>query len=158
MYPIAWSFQPLALSCTVLPQTTHQTPFSPPPLPPHSGCYPLSFSLSLYTHTHLLWHIPLLLPPQTSLNSTIDDDREARQVRGNWATYPPQSSIYRGTGGIVLFIHTSPASILCSLPPSLDLAFVTAGRRFEIGEMSGQFASEHVCYVNCNYCNTILVV
>ncbi|KAL6880579.1 hypothetical protein ACP4OV_012144 [Aristida adscensionis] len=24
--------------------------------------------------------------------------------------------------------------------------------------MSAQFASEHVCYVNCNYCNTILVV
>ncbi|KAM3366421.1 hypothetical protein ACQJBY_015691 [Aegilops geniculata] len=23
---------------------------------------------------------------------------------------------------------------------------------------SSQFASEHVCYVNCNYCNTILVV
>ncbi|NP_001149388.1 Protein YABBY 1 [Zea mays] len=24
--------------------------------------------------------------------------------------------------------------------------------------MSAQFASEHACYVNCNYCNTILVV
>uniref|UniRef100_A0A0E0E7N1 Uncharacterized protein n=1 Tax=Oryza meridionalis TaxID=40149 RepID=A0A0E0E7N1_9ORYZ len=24
--------------------------------------------------------------------------------------------------------------------------------------MSVQFTSEHVCYVNCNYCNTILVV
>ncbi|KAG8083706.1 hypothetical protein GUJ93_ZPchr0016g2618 [Zizania palustris] len=24
--------------------------------------------------------------------------------------------------------------------------------------MSTQFTSEHVCYVNCNYCNTILVV
>uniref|UniRef100_A0A0D9WVP6 Uncharacterized protein n=1 Tax=Leersia perrieri TaxID=77586 RepID=A0A0D9WVP6_9ORYZ len=24
--------------------------------------------------------------------------------------------------------------------------------------MSAQFTSEHVCYVNCNYCNTILVV
>ncbi|XP_040381627.1 protein YABBY 1 [Oryza brachyantha] len=24
--------------------------------------------------------------------------------------------------------------------------------------MSAQFSSEHVCYVNCNYCNTILVV